>query len=110
MPPATGYVLSFLALAAAIALRWLLDPLLGETVPFITLFGAVAAAVWLSGLRAALAVALVGYIAVNYLFIPPRGALSLLALTNAVSLVVYFFTCSLIILFGEAMQAVGVAC
>jgi len=105
LAPVTGYVLSFLALAATIALRWVLDPLLGETVPFITLFGAVAAAIWLSGLRAALAVALVGYIAVNYLFIPPRGELSFLALTNAVSLIVYFFTCSLIILFGEATRA-----
>ena len=45
--------MSFVALAAAIGLRWLLDPLMGDTLPLVTLFGAVAAAIWLSGLTAA---------------------------------------------------------
>ncbi len=105
LPPVTGYILSFVALAAAIGLRWLLDPLVGDMIPFTTLFGAVAAAIWLSGLRAALAVAIAGYIAANYLFIAPRYELSVPALTNAVSLLVYLFTCSLIIFFGEAMRS-----
>ena len=58
-------------------LRWLLDPLLGDTLPFTALLGAVAAAVWLSGFRAAVAVAVVGYFAANYLFVSPRGEFTL---------------------------------
>ena len=68
---------SFAMLAAAVALRWMLDPVLGDALPFVTLFGAVAAAVWLGGLGAAIAVTLAGYLAVAYLFIQPRGALTI---------------------------------
>ena len=52
------------ALAAAVALRWLLDPLLGDTLPLVTVFGAVAIAVWVGGWRHALLVAVAGYVAV----------------------------------------------
>lgn len=75
--PGTGYILSFALLAAVIALRWVLDPLLGDALPFVTLFGAVAASTWLGGLGAAAGVTLVGYLAVAYFFIAPRGAVSL---------------------------------
>jgi hypothetical protein len=37
------------ALVLAVALRWALDPLLGDALPLVTVFGAVAAAVWLGG-------------------------------------------------------------
>ncbi|HXT30065.1 MAG TPA: hypothetical protein VN716_12315, partial [Vicinamibacterales bacterium] len=43
---AATYGLAFTALGAAVLLRYLLDRWMGETLPFITLFGAVAAAVW----------------------------------------------------------------
>ena len=57
----------------AVLLRWLLDPLMGDALPLVTLFGAVAAAVWLGGYRLAIPVTLLGYVACHYLFIPPRG-------------------------------------
>ena len=43
--PVAGYGLSLIALAAAVALRWALDPVMGGTLPLVTLFGAVAAAI-----------------------------------------------------------------
>lgn len=39
------YILGFAALGAAILLRWLLDPLMGDALPLVTIFGAVAAGV-----------------------------------------------------------------
>ena len=45
------YGLGFLAVIIAVLVRWLLDPLMGDTLPLVTLFGAVAAAVWLGGYR-----------------------------------------------------------
>ena len=54
------YILGFIALATAVLLRWLLDPLMGDALPLVTLFGAVAAAVWLGGYRVAIPVALLG--------------------------------------------------
>jgi len=98
-----NYILGFVALATAVLLRWLLDPLMGNALPLVTLFGAVAAAVWLGGYRLAIPVALLGYLACVYLFIPPRGSLDL-SRGDVVGLIAYLFTCSLIIAFGEAAR------
>src|SRR5512138_3483096 len=99
-----AYALAFAALVAAVLARLLLDPLMGDSLPLVTLFGAVAAAVWLGGYRPAIAVAVVGYIASAYLFIPPRGQFEL-NIENVIGLVAYLFTCSFIVGFGEAMRA-----
>ncbi len=89
---------------AAVLLRWALDPLMGDTLPLVTLFGAVAAAAWVGGYRLAVIVTILGYVACAYLFIPPRGSLRLDNIANVVGLVAYLFTCALIIGFGEAMR------
>jgi len=100
----SAYALGFVALILAVLVRWLLDPFLGDAFPLVTLFGAVAAAVWLSGYRLAIPVALLGYFACHYLFIPPRGHLDVADVANQVGLVAYLFTCALIIVFGEAAR------
>ena len=102
--PGTTYGLSIAALAAAVLARWLLDPVMGDTLPLVTLFGAVAAAVWLGGYRPALVVVVLGYLVCSYLFIEPRGRFETDPAT-IVGLVAYLFTCALIIGIGEAMRA-----
>ena len=57
------YMASFAVLAAAVGLRWLLDPFLHDALPLVTLFGAVAAAVWLGGYRPGVLVGSAGYVA-----------------------------------------------
>jgi PAS domain S-box-containing protein len=103
-----SYALSLLALAAAVLLRWVLDPLMGDALPLVTLFGAVAAAVWLGGYPPAVFVALAGYLACEYLFIAPRGSVSLGgpggAVANVIGLAAYLFTCAIIIGLGQAMR------
>jgi PAS domain S-box-containing protein len=96
-----NYALGIIVLGLVVIVRWLLDPLLGDTMPLVTLYGAVAAAVWLSGYRLALLVTILGYLICHYLFIPPRFSMDLTAITNIVGMVAYLFTCTLIILFGE---------
>jgi len=100
------YAIAIAALIAAVLLRWLLDPLIGNSLPLVTLFGAVAVAVavWVGGYRPALLVAFLGYLACDYLFIEPRGEISLKDVQNLVGLLAYLFTCSLIIGIGEAMR------
>lgn len=100
-----SYALGFAAVVLAVLLRWLLDPILGDAFPLVTLFGAVAAAVWLGGYRLAIPVTFAGYIACHYLFIPPRGAFAPDDSANLVGLAAYLFTCSLIIGFGEAARS-----
>ncbi len=98
------YVVGIVALAVAVLLRWLLDPLMGDSLPLVTLFGAVAAAVWLGGYRPAIMVAILGYLACHYLFIQPRGHISINELPTLVGLAAYLFTCTLIIIFGESAR------
>src|SRR5688572_5921342 len=76
---------------------------MGDSLPLVTLFGAVAAAVWIGGYPQALLVVVLGYIACGYLFIPPRGQLGLSS-EIIVGLMAYLFTCALIIGVGEAMR------
>jgi len=102
--PVVAYALAIAALAAAVLLRWLLDPVLGDALPLVTLFGAVAAAVWLGGYRPAVLVTALGYAACNYLFVSPRGQIRLEEPGDLVGLLAYLFTCSLIVGFGEAMR------
>ncbi|HEV7397002.1 MAG TPA: PAS domain S-box protein [Pyrinomonadaceae bacterium] len=102
--PITRNTFAIVGLLAAVSLRWLLDPIMGDALPLVTLFGAVAAAVWLGGYRIALVVCVLGYFACDYLFIEPRGQLSLNTIGKLVGLVAYLFTCVLIISFGEAMR------
>ena len=85
-------------------LRWALDPVMGDALPLVTLFGAVAIAVWLGGYGPAILVTMCGYVAASYLFISPRGSFRFGSLGDAIGLVAYMFTCGLIIGIGEAMR------
>ena len=99
-----AYALGFVALVLAILLRWALEPLMGLSLPLVTLFGAVAAGVWLGGYRLAIPIVLLGYAACHYLFIPPRHSFDISTVENQVGFVAYLFTCSLIIVIGEAAR------
>ncbi len=90
--------------ALAVLLRWLLDPWLGDFLPFPTLYGAVAVVVWLGGYRPALLAVLLGYLACDWLFIEPRGAFGFDTARSFIGLCLYLLSCGVIIGFGEAMQ------
>ena len=96
-----AYTLGFAAVVLAVLIRLALEPLMGDSLPLVTLFGAVAAAVWLGGYRLAIPASLAGYAACHYLFIQPKYHFDLGSVENQVGFVAYLFTCSLIIVFGE---------
>ena len=100
----TAYALALAALVAAVLLRYLLDPWMGDALPLVTMFGAVAAGVWLGGYRPAIVVAVAGYLACSYLFIQPRGRVDAADPATLIGLLAYLFTCALIIGFGEATR------
>ncbi|HEY6380553.1 MAG TPA: PAS domain S-box protein, partial [Pseudolabrys sp.] len=102
--PLLAYAIAISALAAVVLLRWLLDPLLGDSLPLVTLYGVVAIAVWVGGYRPALLVGILGYIACNYLFIAPRIEVGPFDVQTLVGLLAYAFTCLFIICIGEAMR------
>ncbi len=99
-----SYLVSAVTLAAAVLIRWLLDPLMGDTLPLVTLFGAVAVTVWIGGPRPAVIAAILGYFACSFLFIEPRGSLLFKGIGDVVGLGAYLFTCAFIIGFGQAAR------
>jgi PAS domain S-box-containing protein len=98
------YAVALVAVVAAGVLRALLDPWLGNDVPFITMFGAVAAAAWFGGYGPAATTAVVGYLICAYFFIEPRGSFALLQIGSYISLVLYGLTSGVIIAFAEGMR------
>jgi K+-sensing histidine kinase KdpD len=93
---AATYASALGGLAAAILVRWLLDPWIADTLPFVTLFGAVAWAAWLGGYRPALLVVTLGFLVTDFFFIPPRGEFGPFNLQTLVGLAAYLFTCGVL--------------
>jgi len=92
--------LSFVALAVAV--RWLLDRWLGDSLALVTLYGAVAAAVWIGGYTQGVATAIVGYLACDYLFVAPRGTFGFSDTASFVGALTYTVTCAVIVGLGNA--------
>jgi PAS domain S-box-containing protein len=99
-----AWALATAALVSAVIVRWLLDPLLGDTMPLATVYGAVAVAVWVGGYRLAGVIAVLGYVLCSYFFIPPRDSLALGSFADVVGMVAYLFIGGLMIATGEAMR------
>jgi len=98
------YGLAAVVAAAAVGARALLDPFLGDGVPFVTLFPAIAVATWYGGLGPGLMTTALSYGAVRYLFIPPRGSLGYEDAVTLAGLLGYLGGSIIIVLFGEAMH------
>jgi PAS domain S-box-containing protein len=92
------------AVLAALAARMLLDPVLGNSLPFVTLFGAVAAAVWAGGYKSGILAAALGYLGVHYLFLEPRHTIDFSDAATLAGVAAYAATCALIIFIGHSMR------
>jgi PAS domain S-box-containing protein len=102
--PFVAYCVALAAVAAAVFVRWMIDPWLGVHLPLVTLFAAVAVAVWFGGYRPALLAMTLGYLVCDYLFIEPRDHIGFVHNRDLIGLAAYLLTCSIIIGFGEAMR------
>src|SRR5215813_8497933 len=90
-----SYGIALAAIGVALAARLLLDPWLGNAVPFTTLYGAIAATAWWGGWRPAGVAALVGGAACQVMFIEPRGELGLDLPATRIAAAAYLVTCAL---------------
>jgi PAS domain S-box-containing protein len=106
MKRAAVYLAIGIATAAAIVGRLLLNPLLGERLPFITLFGAVALAVWIGGTFPAVLAAIAGYAFIErfVMRLDPTASLSPASPAGTVALLAYAFTCLLIVALCSGMR------
>jgi PAS domain S-box-containing protein len=98
-------VFALVSTALAVALRWLLDPYLGDLLALVTLYAAVAASVWYGGYRPACLATVAGYLACDYLFIAPRGRIVIDDVPTLIGLLAYLVSCTIIVGFGHAMRS-----
>ena len=98
------WVVALVAVAVAVGVRFALDPWLGARVPYITLYGALIVAAWFGGFVPALLAAAVGFAAIDYFFIEPRGTLGL-GETHWAELAAFLVSAALIAGLGGAMHA-----
>jgi signal transduction histidine kinase len=71
------YLVALCALILAVAARWALNPALGDYLPYVTLYPAVAFAAWCCGVGPSTILTIVGLIAMRYLFVYPKFSLSI---------------------------------
>lgn len=104
MSGALKYANAAVIAIVAVALRWLLVPLVGPDAPYATVIGAVALAVWMGGWGPATVTAILGLIGTGLVIGRPLGTLPVDSVHTVVGVALYGSTCGLIIGLGEAMR------
>lgn len=92
------YAIALIATGLMLLIRWLLDPLLGDYFPFVTLFAAVTFSAVFAGLGPSIVATFVSLGAALYGYMPPHVRPFPAQLTGILA---YLFTCALIIAAGE---------
>ena len=99
------YALALSALAAMVLLRWYLDPVLHDSLPRATLFGAITFAIWLGGWRPAVLVCIAGSAITSCMFVDQRGTLfNKPGPAELPGLIAFLASAALTIVLGEAMR------
>ena len=99
-----GYGAALVVILAALVLRWFITPWVGYDVPFGTVFGAVAIAVWAGGWKPATLAAVVGFAGAAMFFLDPASVFRSSGAANLLGALVYFGSCALIIGLGESLR------
>jgi PAS domain S-box-containing protein len=98
------YGVAMLAIAAAMLLRWALQPLLGVSAPFILFYPAVMVAGWYGGLGPGLLASGLAALLARYFFIPPLFSWALESETQVIVLGLFAVTAVFITLLNEAVH------
>jgi PAS domain S-box-containing protein len=72
-PAVNSYLIAVLSTIVAVIVRMELDPVLGDQLPFPTFFIAMMFTAWYGGLGPTLLAIVLGLLAADYFFLPPRG-------------------------------------
>src|SRR5688572_16393832 len=98
------YAFSLLAMAAALGLRQLLDPWLGDQAGFMVFFPAIAFAAYYGGLGPALMVLLLAGLGTDYLFLSPRYEIGLVDPSQILNVIFYGVAGLVVAVFGAVMR------
>jgi len=99
----SGQAAALLATALAFGCRLALDPFLGDHLPYVTFFVAIAFATWYAGTAAAVTATVLGGLVSLWFFIPPRLSFAIADVSQQVGLATYAAVSVTFIAFGQAM-------
>src|SRR5580692_4354946 len=97
------YGAALVVTAVALAVRRALHPFLGDSLPYVTLFPAVAFAAWFCGLGPALFAILAGLAAVRFWFLEPAHSLSDWSVPQAIGAAMFVAACAVMVAIGERL-------
>ena len=97
-------LVALISTALALACRLALDSYLGDHLPYVTFFLAIAFTTWYAGLAASLTAGLLSALAAVWFFIPPRYSLSIDDVSQQVGLITYVAVSLTFIAFGHVMN------
>ena len=98
------YAVALLATVVALLLRLALNPFLGDYVPYITLFPAVAFCAWYCGIGPSMLSTFLVLIGARYWFIQPIRSFRVPSTPQAVSILAFLLAASVLIAMGEARR------
>jgi K+-sensing histidine kinase KdpD len=98
------YACAVVSIAVAIAVRLVLDPILGDKTPYPTVFLAILVAASYGGFGPAVVATLLGAIASSRFLLPPRDSFAIEGFDNQVGMVLYLGSGFGIALLGGAMR------
>ena len=97
-------MVALLVTAAALLVRLVLNRFLGDYVPYITLFPAVAFCAWYCGVGPSILSGILGLVGLRYWFMPPAHSLRVHGMQQAAGVVAFLFVSGILIAMGEARR------
>ena len=101
---AARYGVAFCAVVLALGVRWALNPVFEDYLPYVTLYPAVALAAWCCGVGPSALVTLVGVAGARYLFLSPKYSLSIPDGTQVLGVVAFALGAAAIAAIGEFVR------
>jgi signal transduction histidine kinase len=101
---AARYIVAFCAVVSALGVRWALNPLFGDSLPYVTLYPAVALAAWCCGIGPSTLVTLVAMVGARYLFLSPKYSLSIPDFPQILGVVAFAVGAATIAAIGEFVR------
>jgi PAS domain S-box-containing protein len=102
--PLSAYGVALMATAVTLALRWLLWPVLGDSIPFMGFFPAVIIAAYFGGLWPGLLTTLLSTVAADYFILQPRFSFRFAHGVDFVGLVLFVVTSAMLTILSEALH------
>jgi signal transduction histidine kinase len=99
------YINALLAVAAALLFCRALNPLLGDSVPYVILFPAVAFSAWYCGVGPSVICVLAALVGAKYWFIPPVHSFRLPTWADLIGMLAFLSVSAFVVAMGEARRS-----